>query len=279
MVANIPEANKEEHNLRVGILAPPLGFTVDQIIGDVSQGVPVCGKGRDYVFTAPGTLARIPRMAEVGLAGGLGFTADGSVERRSNVLYASIRSRLPPEENAGQDLTTTVVGRVNVVIGLENKFNSAKGGSALKSNDYIAMKAAGVCTFKIDPDAGICVQSDLTTKPESQNADESNANHRFMWNYIGNSAAQIAKPYLKKLKRPNAKTGLVNAITNFLVTLKSEGNPSLSRIANYTVADVSSAPWEALGHVDIAINIQMLTTQKYINLRIMLTTQVLLAAA
>ena len=278
MVANIPEANSEEHALRVGILAPPLGFTVDQIIGDTSQGVPVCGKGRDYVFTAPGTLARIPRIADVGLAGGLGFTTDGAIERRSNVLYASIRSRLPPEENAGQDLTTTVIRRIDAIIGLENKFNSAKKGTPLKASHYIAMKAAGVCTFKIDPDAGICVQSDVTAKPESLNADESNANHRFMWNYVGNTCAIIAKPYLKKLMRPNAKISVVNAIAGFLETLKSEGNPALARIADYTVADVSSEPWKALGHVDVAVNIRMLTTQKYINLRIMLTTQVLLAA-
>lgn len=279
IVANVPEANKEEHALRVGILSAPLGFSVEQRISDTAQGVPVCGKGRDYIFMSPGHLASIPRVAEVGLGGGLGFTADGTVQRRSNVLYTSIRSRLPPEENAGQDLTRTVVGRINVVVGLEHAFNSAKGGTPLKSTHYIAMKAAGICTIKIDPDAGVCIQSDVTTKPESLNADESNANHRFMWNFIANSEARIAKPYLKTLKKPEVRGGLVDAIRGFLEDLKSEGNPAQARILAYTCDDVSSAPWQGLGHTDVAISVQLLPTSKYINLRFTLTTQGLLAAA
>jgi hypothetical protein len=279
MVSNVPEANKEEHALRVGILSAPLGFSVEQRISDTAQGVPVCGKGRDYVFMSPGHLANIPRVAEVGLAGGLGFTADGVVERRSNVLYASIRSLLPPEENAGQDLTRTSIGRIRVVVGLENAFNSAKGGTPLKSNHYIAMAAAGICTIKIDPDAGVCIQSDLTAKPASLNSDECNANHRFMWNYIANTQARIAKPYLKTLKKPGVRGGLVQATRGFLEDLKSEGNPSLARILDFTCEDTSSAPWEGLGHTDVAIGVQLLPVQKFINLRFTLTTQGLLAAA
>jgi len=279
VVNNVPQANKEEHSLRVGILSAPLGFSVEQRISDPDQGVPICGKSRDLVFMSPGHLANIPRVAEVGLAGGLGFSADGVIERRSNVLYAAIRSRLPPEENAGQDLTRTPIGRINVVVGLENAFNSSKGGTALKSDHYIAMKAAGICTVKIDPDAGVCIQSDLTTKPESLNSDECNANHRFMWNYIANSQARIAKPYLKTLKRPGVRSGLVQATRGFLEDLKSEGNRSLSRILDFTCDDVSSQPWEGLGHTDVAINVQLLPTSKYINLRFTLTTQGLLAAA
>lgn len=279
VVNNVPQANKEEHSLRVGILSAPLGFSVEQRISDPDQGVPICGKSRDLVFMSPGHLANIPRVAEVGLAGGLGFSADGVIERRSNVLYAAIRSRLPPEENAGQDLTRTPIGRINVVVGLENAFNSSKGGTALKSDHYIAMKAAGICTVKIDPDAGVCIQSDLTTKPESLNSDECNANHRFMWNYIANSQARIAKPYLKTLKRPGVRSGLVQATRGFLEDLKSEGNRSLSRILDFTCDDVSSQPWEGLGHTDVAINVRLLPTSKYINLRFTLTTQGLLAAA
>ena len=218
-------------------------------------------------------------LAAVGLAGGLGFTADGIINRRSNVLYASIRSRMPPEENVGQDLRFTVVGRIDVVVGLEDAYNSAKGGTPLKSEHYISLKAAGVCTLKMDREAGISIQSDVTTRPESVNSDECNANHRFLWNYIGNSIAQIARPYVNTLMRPNARTSLVGAITGFLEDMKSEGNRALSRIYDFTCEDISSQPWKGLGHSDIAINVQQLPTQKYINARLMVTTQVLLNAA
>ena len=179
----------------------------------------------------------------------------------------------------GEDLSNTVVGRLSVVLGLENKFNTAKGGTSLKSEHYIALKAAGVCTVKIDRNSGFAIQSDLTAKPESENTDECNANHRFMWNYIGDSLADIARPYVNTLMRPNSRTGLVEAIRSFLSILKSEGDRSLARIDTYTCEDVSSDPWKGLGHADIAIDVQMLRTQKYINLRLMLTTQVIVNAA
>ena len=279
LVSNIPQANKEEHALRIGIFAAPIGMTVNDVLSDPAQGVLACGSGRDYIFNFPGTVARIPRVAAVGLAGGLGFTSDGIIERRSNVLYASIRSRMQPEENVGQDLRFTVVGRIDVVTGIENAYNSAKGGTPLKSEHYIALKAAGVCTLKMDREAGISIQSDVTTRPESVNSDECNANHRFLWNYIGNSIAQIARPYVNTLMRPNARTSLVGSISGFLEDMKSEGNRALSRIYTFTCEDISSSPWKGLGHMDLAVNIQQLPTQKYINARLMLTTQVLLNVA
>ena len=79
--------------------------------------------------------------------------------------------------------------------------------------------------------------------------------------------------------RPNARTGLVEAIRGYLNDLKSEGNRSLARIHDFTCEDVSSSPWKGLGHLDLAINVQQLATQKYINARLMLTTKVLLATA
>lgn len=279
LVSNIPQANKEEHSLRVGIFGAPLGYSVNDVRTEPGQGVLACGTGRDYVYNFPGTAARIPRVAAVGLAGGLGFTSDGIINRRSNVLYASIRSRMPPEENVGQDLRFTIIGRIDVVVGLEDAYNSAKGGSALKSEHYIALKASGVCTFKMDREAGISVQSDVTTRPESVNSDECNANHRFLWNYIGNSIAGIARPYVNTLMRPNARTSLVGSIAGFLEDMKSEGNRALSRIYDFTCEDISSQPWKGLGHMDLAVNVQQLPTQKYINARLMLTTQVLLNVA
>lgn len=210
LASNIPEANAEEHALRVGVFGAPLGQSVTDTINDTQFGVPVCGRSRTLFYCYPGILVRVPAIAELGVAGGLGFADDGLVNRRSNILIASIMSRMAPEESLAQDLSGTVVGRQLHVVGLEDTFNSARGGTGLKTSHYMALKAAGVLTTKMDSAAGFCVQSDVTTKPESENSDECNGNHRRMWHFLGESFRRIAKPYIGTLRRPSFRLSLVD---------------------------------------------------------------------
>lgn len=279
LASNIPEANAEEHALRVGVFGAPLGQSVTNTINDTSFGVPVCGRSRTLFYCYPGILVRVPAIAELGVAGGLGFADDGLINRRSNILVSSLMSRMAPEESLAQDLSRTVVGRQLHVVGLEDTFNSARGGTGLKTSHYMALKAAGVLTTKMDSSAGFCVQSDVTTKPESENSDECNGNHRRMWHFLGDSFRRVAKPYIGTLKSPRARLGLVESLRLFLKDLKSENNADQARIADYICEDLTVAPWAGLGHADIRLEVQLLGVYKYINLRTKVTAQGIQVAA
>lgn len=279
LASNIPEANADEHALRVGVFGAPLGQSVTNTISDTAFGVPVCGRSRTLFYCYPGILVRVPAIAELGVAGGLGFADDGLVNKRSNILISALMSRLAPEESLAQDLTRTVVGRQLHVVGLEDTFNSARGGIGLKTSHYIALKAAGVLTTKMDAAAGFCVQSDLTTKPESENSDECNGNHRRMWHFLGDSFRRIAKPYVGTLRGDRVRLGLVESLRLFLKDLKSENNPDQARIADFICADITVAPWLGLGHADIRLEVQLLGVYKYINLRTKVTAQGIQVAA
>lgn len=186
---------------------------------------------------------------------------------------------MAPEESLAQDLSGTVVGRQLHVVGLEDTFNSARGGRGLKTSEYVALKAAGVLTTKMDSGAGFCVQSDVTTKPESENSDECNGNHRRMWHFLGDSFRRIAKPYIGTLRKPSFRTGLVESLKLFLKDLKSENNPDQGRIADYICEDITVSPWIGLGHADIDLKVQLLGVYKYINLRTKVTAQGIQVAA
>ena len=279
LAANIPEANAAEHALRVGVFGAPLGISVSNVLADSAIGVPACGRSRTLFYCFPGILVRVPAIAELGVAGGLGFADDGLISRRSNILIAALMSRMAPEESLAQDLTGTVVGRQLHVVGLEDGYNSARGGTGLKVSQYVALKAAGILTTKMDSAAGFCVQSDVTCKPESENSDECNGNHRRMWHFLGESFKRIAKPYIGTLRKPSFRLSLVESLKLFLKDLKAEQNPDQSRIADYICEDQTSSPWAGLGHADIRLEVQVLPVYKYINLRTKVTAQGIQVAA
>jgi len=274
LASNVPSAIAAEHAMRCGWSAPPLGFSVDNTLSDPAQGVPTMGKSRNLFFPFPGILVRVPAISDLGAAaGGLGFTDDGLINRRSNIICAAIASRIAPEESIAQDLTRTFIGRQLHVAGLEDTYNSSRGGIALQVEDYIALKAAGVMTIKMDPDAGFSVLSDVTCKPEADNADESNGNHRRMWNFLGDSLRKIARPFIGTLRKESGRVSLLESERGFLRDLKAENDPSQARIFDFICEDTTSAQLTALGHADLDIRVQILPIYKHINLRTLVTAQ------
>ena len=277
---NIPSAIKSEHVMRCGWASPPLGFSVDDTLANAAQGVPAMGESRNLFFAFPGVLVRVPAISDLGTAGGLGFAADGLINRRSNILCASIASRMAPEESIAQDLTRTFIGRQLHVVGLEDAYNSSRGGIALQVEDYIALKAAGVMTIKMDPDAGFSVLSDVTCKPEADNADESNGNHRRMWNFLGDSLRKIARPFVGTILRDTpGRVSLVESERGFLRDLKAENDPSQARIYDFYCVENKDPTLLALGHVDLDIRVQILPIYKHINLRTLVTAQTITQAS
>ena len=160
--------------------------------------------------------------------------------------------------------------------GLEDTYNSSRGGIALQVEDYIALKAAGVMTIKMDPDAGFSVLSDVTCKPEADNADESNGNHRRMGNFLGDSLRKIARPFIGTLRKESGRVSLLESERGFLRDLKAENDPSQARIFDFICEDTTNATLTALGHADLDIKVQILPHYKHINLRTLVTAQAII---
>lgn len=276
LAQNGADASAKQHALRKPVLGAKIGLTVTQLRTDPDYGVPVAGADSRVFYAGPEVLVYVPMIAELGDEGGVGFNDDGLIDQHFDSWYASIRALLPPEENAGQDLRFVAgIGKLRAIVGLGRAFNSKYGGTPLEMEDYIAFAEAGIIAPMMDPDAGCTVQSDVTTMPQSSNVEAHEANYRFMFDYIGDSLRQIAKPYVKTLKKPVNRTGLIAAVDGFLRDLLSENNPDLARIAGYNpVVDQTSTTLAAKGHRDLRVEVKLLQTDKFINYRLTVGTSV-----
>lgn len=276
LAQNAIDASAKQHALRKPILGAKVGLTVNQLLTDDNFGVPVAGADSRVFYAGPEVLVYVPMIAELGDEGGVGFNDDGLIDQHFDSWYASIRSILPPEENAGQDLRFVAgIGKLRSIVGLGRAFNSEYGGTPLDMEDYIAFAEAGIIAPMMDPVAGCTVQSDVTTMPQSSNVEAHEANYRFMFDYIGDSLRDIARPYVKTLKKPVNRTGLLAAVDGFLRDLLSENNPDLARIAGYNpVVDQTSATLAAKGNRDLRVEVKLLQTDKFINFRLTVGTSV-----
>lgn len=272
LISNVEQTRGEEFNLRVAVYSPPIGTSIDDILTSTTIGVKAANNRSTIFFRGPGVLVPIPEIADLGAAGGTGFNDDGLIEQHFDVWYASIRSILPPEENAGQDLSRTVYGALPIV-GLEKLYNSKYGGMALASADYMAFLAAGVGAPKMGKN-GCELQSDVTCLPVSSDPERSEAQYRFMFDYIGDSCRDLAAPYVKTLVKPANSDGVLNNLQGFLAGLKSEGDPDSARIRDFQVADETLAENASKGDRDIQVDVQLLQTQKFINIGLTVGTSV-----
>lgn len=272
LISNVEQTRAEEFALRVAIYSPPIGTSLNDILTSATIGVRAAGNRSTVFCRGPGVLVPIPEIEELGAEGGTGFNDAGIIEQHFDVWYASIRSILPPEENAGQDLSRTVYGRLPI-LGLEEIFNSAYGGTALSSSDYIALKAAGVGAPKMGKN-GCEIMSDVTCLPEASDPERSQANYRFMFDYIGDSCRELAAPYVKTLVKPANTGGALTNIQGFLESLKSEGDPDAARILDFSVADETLDENAAKGDRDIQVDVKLLQTNKYFNIGLTVGTSV-----
>ena len=98
--ANVIKATECGLFARIFITGDPIGTTATQIIANVASF------RRDRVFyTGKALKVRIPEIAAVGTAGGVGFTADGIISVRPDGPLTTICATLPPENNPGEVLT------------------------------------------------------------------------------------------------------------------------------------------------------------------------------
>lgn len=199
-----------------------LGRTPSQIIADVAAF------RSDRVFYAgPGWRVRIPEIALLGTAGGLGFTEDGVITVGSDGPLATLCCSLNPEENPGQNTN----GLIDEFFEVENV------GIPLTIEVYKAFKAAGVAAPKVDLDEGPCYQSGVTS---SLDAGRTTMARRRFADFFQDSIARIAKPYSKRLNRRTERDALFGEIESFAQGLLSPQQPSASRIESYRLDDGSN---------------------------------------
>ena len=228
------DASQEGCFGRIACIRPPLGARRVTAKSSAQPGVGAY-RNRGVVYCYPGVRTSIPQIAQRGLAGGAGFTADGVINTGFDTWVASVLSQLPPEENAGQE-----TGYLAGIVDLEDNADVADLGIG----DYISFKASGIVAPRIDD--GVCViQSAVTSvDPAVDPAGTPISRKRFTY-YLQDTMAPRLNAYSKKLATNERRALIVGEVDGFSATLLSEGQPQLQRIEAYEI-DTQSANTPAL---------------------------------
>lgn len=215
---------------RTTIISPPLTTqSLATVVGDSTPGV---GTNRDerVAYSWPGAVTFIPEAVgfTMGVANGL-TTIDGNIDTRGDLWLAAVLSNLAPERNPGQ-AASPVPTVLAPVIGFQ------RGAPSLGVQEYMALRAAGVCAIRLDRVAGPIFQSGVTT---SLTSGQKNINRRRMADFIQDSVAQSIVPLSKLPLTQSLKDTITGEIDAFLNQLLSPSNPAAQRIAQYLVDDKS----------------------------------------
>lgn len=264
LAANALEATGGGHRARKVVLSPPVATSrADAYAGAISVAA---NRSERVFYLFPGVKIRLGEIAALGVVGGVGFTADGVIEIPSAGMYASVRSVLAPEENAGQQLLDTNYGPMPA-LGLEGLYDPASGTPGainLQIGDYQAFKAAGIIGPRLDRTAGMVFQSDVTSVDPATNPALVDAKRRWMGDFIIDSLMDIGVKYVKKLNTPARRQSLLTTVNNFLDLLRSRFQPDASRIEDYLVADTTSPELRALGFQTISVKVRLFPSMDYI---------------
>lgn len=260
---NARDATAEGHAARKAVTRPPLGTSVATQITSTGVGVGTERLDR-YVYCGVGFKTLIPEIQEIGaVVGGTGFTDDGIINVGSDSFYCSVRSILAPEENAGQDLTSTDVQALNVVA-LEDTFDPVEGGTKLGITEYKTFLANGIVAPRFDRQSGFVFQSDVTTVDPAINVAQVDANRRYFADFIIDSLHDIGNKHSKKIVRLSQERAVTADLRSFFKGLRAEDQPETSRIQDWSVRDVSSEAQRGLGVRVFDVKVKMLFTDKFI---------------
>jgi hypothetical protein len=269
---NAAQAAATGHRHRKAVISPPPGVSKTEARSDLGTGV---GANRDRrtMYCFPGFAVQIPEIAAVGASGGVGFTDDGVVDVCSNAFYAAVRSVIPPEENAGQQLSSTNYGNLDV-IGLESAYDRAEGGQTLTMQDYIAFKSSGIIAPRPDRVAGMVFQSDVTSVSPVANPGLVQAKRQYLADFIYDSLQDLSTPFAKKMGTTQRRTGFKTAATMFLEGLKNSAQPDVSRIEDYKLIDDTTREQRANGFYIFKLAVRQYSSIDYIVFRATVGTSV-----
>lgn len=237
--SNAIDASAIGHLGRKAIIRPPLA--TDKATAKLSSS-PGVGAYRDqrvtYMF--PGWSMLVPQIAAVGaVAGGTGFTDDGVIDVGSDTWMASVRSQLPPEQDAGQRLSDTNVGPLDV-LAIQDAFNPDEGGIGLTIDDYISFEANGISAPRVDRTSGpLATHSDVTSVNPTVDSSLVPNLRRYMADFIQDSLSAFGSGQVKKLSTFLRRQAIQDQTQQFLATLKSEDVPEASRIEDFSVDRIS----------------------------------------
>ena len=265
---NALTATATGHRARKFIASPPVGTDIATATGATGVGVANIRNQRMF-YAFPAVTTFIPEIARVGTDGGPGFTADGVIQIPSDGFYANVRSLLNPEENAGQRLSDTNVGALNALT-LEELYDPEQGGTGLNIENYINFKSSGVIAPRIDRVAGMIFQSDVTSVDPNTDPALADAKRRFMGDFVIDSLFDISINFVKKLNTPARRRALTGQLNGFLNLLKSENQPDLARIEDFSVRDDTTDEQRGLGFQLYTIQVRLFASMD----SIVITTEV-----
>jgi hypothetical protein len=223
------------HLGRKAIIRPPID--TDRVTAKLSTD-PGVGFNRDQrvTYQYPAWSIQVPEIAAVGaLAGGTGFTDDGVIDVGSDTWMASVRSILNPEEDAGQRLSNTNVGSLNV-LALQDAFNTDAGGIGLTIDDYISFEANGISAPRVDRTSGaLATHSDVTSVDPTVDSVLVPNLRRYMSDFIQDSLSAFGSGEVKKLSTFLRRQAIRDQVQQFLATLRSVDVPQASRIEAFSV--------------------------------------------
>lgn len=231
------------------ITGDPLGTSSNTIIDNVAK------YRSDRVFyTGKGYKVRIPQIAERGVAGGLGFTADGVITVRPDGPLATICASRPPEENPGQETGL-----------IDDFFEVDTFGEVLGIETYKAYRREGIIAPRVDRIAGTVFQSGVTSSLDSG---QTTCARRKMADFIQDTMGELLLPFVKKLNTQNRRNAILATANSFLNGLLSVNNPELQRIEDFSVDDSVNAgntkESMALGIYRLSIKVRTLASLDFV---------------
>jgi len=240
---NAIDASSEGNRGRIAYGRAPIGYSSAQAITDVA----LWQRDRHF-YTWPGWVMYVSEIAELGAAGGTGFTADGNITIGADGPLAYINCYLNPEENPGQN-----TGLLTFISSLEDT------GEASTITLYKALKTAGICAPRVDQQGNLVYQSEVTT---SQIAGRKTQKRRKFADFVQDTLAELGIPYSKQLATDSRRSGMTSAIDTFLSGLKSDAAPENQRISDYSVEETTDqyTGYEALGVFVWRVSIRMLSS-------------------
>ncbi len=242
---NVVDASQGGLLGRSCVIRPPLSTTTRaQAKSNAAQ--PGVGAYRlDRVWYAfPGVQSFMPAIAQRGLSGGEGFTADGVIDVGADGFLVSVCSQLPPEENPGQ-LTPYAAGAIGIERGNPDV-------QTMTINDYKAFRASGIAAPRLD--SGVMIfQSGVTSVNPLLQPSLRNIARRRMADFIQDSLGVRLKRFGKQLNTRSRRTQIVGEIRAFMLELQNS-----QRVAGFAV-DLNSGNTPqtlALGIFRILLNVR-----------------------
>ncbi len=235
------------------IMRAPLGTRRADARSQTSQPGMGAYRSDRVIYAYPGACTFVPQIAERGLSGGAGFTADGVIDVGFDSFVASCCSQINPEENPGQ-----LTDFMTQVLGVERGNPDVQ---AMDQGDYEAFKAAGIAALQME-DGVATIQSGVVNVDPVAYANKKNISRRRAADMIQDDLAVAMKPFTKKLATAQRRGECVGVVEAYLHSLKAPGTPSAQRIDDYRIDARSGNTPEtlALGIFRIIIRVRLLSS-------------------